>query len=57
MFSGVGNLCRTYDLHQAFFSLSLDDLSLEAFIDKFRSICEKIDLNEHLSSDINEMKK
>ena len=27
MFSGVGNLHRTYDPHQAFFSLSFDDTS------------------------------
>ena len=31
MFFGIGNLCRTCDLHQAFFSLSPYDLSLEAF--------------------------
>ena len=44
MFSGVGNLKRTYDLHHAFFSLSIDDMSLEDFYGKFRSICKEIDL-------------
>ncbi|GFS34518.1 AGAMOUS-like 44 [Actinidia rufa] len=32
MFSGIGNLRRTYDLHQAFFSLSPDDMLLEAIL-------------------------
>ena len=38
MFFGTGNLRRTYDLHQAFFSLSLDDMSLEDFYGKLRGI-------------------
>ncbi|GFY96701.1 hypothetical protein Acr_11g0010070 [Actinidia rufa] len=54
MFSGVDNLRCTYDFHYAFFSLSLVDLSLEAF---YGSICEEIDLSQPISSNITEMKK
>ena len=37
--------------------LSLDDLSLEAFYAKFRSICEDIDLIEPIYSDMSKMRK
>ncbi|GFY88835.1 hypothetical protein Acr_06g0007750 [Actinidia rufa] len=57
MFFDVGNLSRTYDLHQAFFSLSLDNMLLEAFYGKLRSICEEIALSEPITSDISAMKK
>ena len=42
MFSRVGNLLRTYDLHPAFFFISIDDMSLEDLYDKFRGIGEEI---------------
>ncbi|GFZ18495.1 hypothetical protein Acr_27g0002340 [Actinidia rufa] len=50
MFFGIGNLCRTYDLHQALFLLSRYDMSLEAFYGKFRSIFEEIALTKKLLS-------
>ena len=56
MFSGIGNLRRTYDLHQAFFSLSLDDMLLEVFYGKFYNICEEIALSEPITFNIFAMK-
>ena len=55
IFSGVDNLRCTHYLHQAFFFLSFDELSLEAFCGKFSSICKEIDLSEPISSEISEM--
>ena len=57
MFSGVGNLRYTYDLHQVFFSHSLDDLPLEAFYDKLCSIREEIVLSVPITFDISVMKQ
>ena len=52
MFSGVGNLRCTYDLHQTFFSLTLPDMSLEEYYGRFRLVCEEIRLSGPISSDI-----
>ena len=57
MFSGVGNLRHTYDLHQAFFSSSLDDMSLDDFYNKFRGICEEMHLSEPIFADVVAMKQ
>ena len=46
MFPGVGYLHCTYDLHQALFSLSLDDMYLEASYGRLCNIGEEIDLCE-----------
>ena len=46
MIYGVGNLRRSYDLHEAFFSIFLDDMSLEDYYGKFRGNWEEIDLSE-----------
>lgn len=52
LFSGVNNLHRIYDLHQSFFSVSQDDLSLKAYYAKFSCICNELDVCEPLSTDI-----
>ena len=31
MYSRLDNLCRTYELHHTFFSLTLNDMSLEDY--------------------------
>ncbi|GFZ16047.1 hypothetical protein Acr_25g0004560 [Actinidia rufa] len=46
MFSGVGNLRRTYDLHQTFFSITLGDTWLEDYYVRFLAAYEKIRLSE-----------
>ena len=43
MFSGVSNLRRTYDLHQIFLSLTLDNMSLEAYYGRFRVVARRSD--------------
>ena len=48
-------ICSTLMIFIRLSSLSFDDLSLEAFYGKFRSICEEIDLSEPISLDISEM--
>ncbi|XP_058219066.1 uncharacterized protein LOC131329730 [Rhododendron vialii] len=57
MYFGVNNLCRTYDLHQSFFSISQGDLSLEAYYSKFRGICEELNICEPISSDVKVMRR
>ena len=52
MFSGIGNFRHAYNLRQAFFSLSPDDMLIEAFYSKFRNICEEIALSEPITSHI-----
>ena len=48
---------RSYDLHQAFFSISLDDMSLKEFYSKFCGICETIDLSEPITANVATMKQ
>ncbi|GFZ01650.1 CCCH-type zinc fingerfamily protein with RNA-binding domain-containing protein [Actinidia rufa] len=45
------------DRYYGLSSLSHHDLSLEAFYGKFRSICDEIDLNEPISSNMSKMKR
>ncbi|GFZ05409.1 hypothetical protein Acr_17g0009810 [Actinidia rufa] len=48
---------RSYDLHQAFFSISIDDMSLEEFYGKFCGICEEIDLSEPITANVATIKQ
>ena len=57
LYSGVNNLKRFYDLHQSYFSLSLSDLSLEDYYNKFKGVCEKLNIYLPISFDVNTMKK
>ncbi|XP_058223032.1 uncharacterized protein LOC131332754 [Rhododendron vialii] len=52
LYSGVDNLCRTYDLHQSFFNISQGDDSFEDYYATFRRICNELDICEPLSADI-----
>ena len=51
LYSGVNNLKRIYD-HQNYFSLSLSDLSLEDYYNKFKSVCEELNIYQLISSDV-----
>jgi len=57
LYFGVNNLKRIYDLHQAYFSLTLSDLSLEDYYNKFKSICEERNIYQPISFDMKTMKK
>ena len=57
LYSGVNNLKRVYDLHQNYFSLSLSDLSLEDYHNKFKGVCEELNIYQHISSNVKTMKK
>ncbi len=57
LYSDVNNLRRIYVLHQAFFSLALNDLSLEDYYAKFKGICEGINLYQPISVDVKIMQK
>ena len=51
------NLKRIYDLHQNYFSLSLSDLSLEDYYNKFKSVCEELNIYKLISLDVKTFKK
>ena len=57
MFSGLDNLHHTYELHHKFFYLTLDDMSLEDYYARFRSVCQKLDLADPVSTGISVMQK
>ncbi|GFY89735.1 hypothetical protein Acr_06g0016750 [Actinidia rufa] len=57
MFSGLDNLHHTYELHQIFFYLTLDNMSLKDYYARFRSVCQKLDLANPVSTDISVMQK
>ena len=57
MYLKLDNLRRTYELHQTFFSLTIDDASLEDYYVRFRSVCEELDLAKLVSTDISVMQK
>ena len=57
MYSRLDNLNRIYELHQTFFSLTLDDTSLEDYYALFCSVCQELDLAEPVSTDISVMQK
>ena len=57
LYSGVNNLKRIYDLHQAYFSLTLNDVSLEDYYNKFKGICEELNIYQPISSNFKTMKK
>ena len=57
LYSGVNNLKRIYDLHQNYFSLSLSDLSLEDYYNKFKGVCEELNIYQPISSHVKTMKK
>ena len=44
LYSGVNNLKQIYDLHQNYFSLSLSDMSLEDYYNKFRGVWEELNI-------------
>ena len=44
LYYGVNNLIHIYNLHQAYFSLALNDLSLEDCYAKFTGIYEELNL-------------
>ncbi|GFS36933.1 hypothetical protein Acr_00g0048770 [Actinidia rufa] len=52
MFSRVGNLRHSYNLHQTFFSLTLGDISLKDYYVRFQAVCEEINQSEPISSDV-----
>ena len=51
LYSGVNNLKRIYDLHQNYFSLSLGDMSLEDYYNKFKGVREELNIYQPISSD------
>ena len=55
--SGVNNLKWIYDLHQNYFSLSLSNLSLNDYYNKFKGVCEELNIYKPISSDVKVMKK
>ena len=57
LYSSVNNLKRIYDLHQNYFSLSLSDLSLKDYYNKFKGVCEELNIYQPISSDVKTMKK
>ena len=44
LYSSVNNLKQIYDLHQNYFSLSLSDLSLADYYNKFRDVWEELNI-------------
>ena len=52
LYSKVNNLKRIYDLHQNYFYLSLSDLSLEDYYNKFKGVCEELNIYQLISSDV-----
>ena len=44
LYSGVNNLKWIYDFHQNYFSLSLSDMSLEDYYNKFKGVCEELNI-------------
>ena len=57
LYSGVNNLKRIYDLHQNYLSLSLGDMSLEDYYNKFKGVCEELNIYQPIPSDVKIMKK
>ena len=57
MYAGLDNLRRTYELHQTFFSLILDDMTLEDYYTRFCSVFEEFDLVDPVSIDISLLQK
>ena len=57
LYSGVNNLKRIYDLHQNYLSLSLGDMSLEDYYNKFKGVCEELNIYQPISTDVKIMKK
>ena len=57
LYSGVSNLKRICDLHQNDFTLSLTDLSLEDYYNKFKGICEELNIYQPISFYVKTMKK
>ena len=57
LYSGVNNLKLIYDLHQNYFSLSLGDMFLEDYYNKFKGVCEELNIYQPISSDVKIMKK
>ncbi|GFZ09696.1 hypothetical protein Acr_21g0002950 [Actinidia rufa] len=55
MYSGMDNLHRTYELHQTFFSLTLDYMSLKDYYARFRGMYEELDLAKTISTNISVM--
>ena len=55
LYSGVNNLRHIYDLYQNYFSIALNDLSLEDYHGKFKNIREELNLYQPISSDIKVM--
>ena len=47
----------SYNVYQTYFSLALNDSSLEDYYAKFKGICEEINLYQPISSDVRTMKK
>ncbi|GFZ18600.1 hypothetical protein Acr_27g0003390 [Actinidia rufa] len=56
-YSRLDNLRRTYELHQTFISLTLEDMSLEDYYARFRSVCDELDLAKPFLIDISVMQK
>ena len=52
LYSDVNNLKRIYDLHQNYLSLSLGDMSLEDYYNKFKGVCEELNIYQLISSDV-----
>ena len=57
LYSGVNNLKWIYDFHQNYFSLSLSDMSLEDYYNKFKGVCEELNIYQPIFSDVKLMKK
>ena len=52
LYSGVKNLKRIYNLHQNYFTLRLSDFSLEKYHNKFKCICEELNIYQPISSNV-----
>ena len=57
MYARLDNLRRTYELHQTFLSLTLDDMSFEDYYARFHSVCQELDLAKLVLIDISVMQK
>ena len=57
LYSGINNLKQIYDLHQNYFSLSLSDLSLDNYYNKFKGVWEELNMYRLISSDVKTIKK
>jgi hypothetical protein len=55
-YSYVNNLMQIYNF-QTYFSLTLNDLSLENYYAKIKGICEELKLYQPISSDVRTMQK